>query len=89
MRPIVARRIEAANGRPDAQLFVDSRAGRISTGILHRATDWDDVVSRRGLRYTGLTWFADAGVPAYRLQKSPGTPIGGSRSATCTRIRRP
>ncbi|MGK8558900.1 tyrosine-type recombinase/integrase [Nocardia gipuzkoensis] len=27
---------------------------------------------RHGLRHTGLTWFADAGVPVHRLQKIAG-----------------
>ncbi|MBF6352960.1 site-specific integrase [Nocardia higoensis] len=80
LRPIVARRIEATAGRPDARLFVGPRGGRISTGVLHRATHWDDVVARlgfehlrrHGLRHTGLTWFADAGVPVHRLQRIAG-----------------
>ncbi|MEU7634201.1 tyrosine-type recombinase/integrase [Nocardia sp. NPDC049220] len=56
----------------DARLFVGPRGGRIATGVLRRATHWDDVVAQLGyehlrrhdLRHTGLTWFADAGVPA-------------------------
>ncbi|MFD4433238.1 hypothetical protein [Nocardia sp. NPDC058497] len=41
-----------------------------------KATHWDEVVTRLGFehlrrhdhRHTGLTWFADAGVPLHRLQ---------------------
>lgn len=73
-------RIAAANDRPDARLFVGPRGGRIATGVLRRATHWDDVVAKLGyehlrrhdLRHTGLTWFADAGVPLHRLQKIAG-----------------
>lgn len=64
----------------NARLFVGPRGGRIATGILRRATHWDDVVNRLGyeylrrhdLRHTGLTWFADAGVPVHRLQRIAG-----------------
>ncbi|MGO4649845.1 tyrosine-type recombinase/integrase [Nocardia sp. 2YAB30] len=56
------------------------RGGRIATGVLRRATHWDDVVAQLGyehlrrhdLRHTGLTWFADAGVPLHRLQQIAG-----------------
>ncbi|MCP2319343.1 hypothetical protein APR12_004710 [Nocardia amikacinitolerans] len=59
----VARRINAANARPDARLLVGPRGGRISTRVLRRATHWGDVVAklgfehlrRNGLRRTGLT----------------------------------
>ncbi|GAA2814118.1 hypothetical protein GCM10010441_43530 [Kitasatospora paracochleata] len=45
-----------------------------------RATHWDEVVvslgyeylRRHDLRHTGLTWFADAGVPIHVLQKIAG-----------------
>nr|WP_281292449.1 tyrosine-type recombinase/integrase [Nocardia bhagyanarayanae] len=61
-------------------MFVGPRGGRISTGVLRRATHWDEVVAKLGfdhlrrhdLRHTGLTWFADAGVPLHRLQKIAG-----------------
>lgn len=62
------------------RLFVGPRGGRISTGVLRKATHWDQVVLRLGyehlrrhdLRHTGLTWFADAGVPLHRLQRIAG-----------------
>ncbi|WP_373200068.1 tyrosine-type recombinase/integrase [Mycobacterium marinum] len=44
------------------------------------ATSWDEVVTklgyeqlkRHGLRHTGLTWMADAGVPLHSLRKIAG-----------------
>jgi hypothetical protein len=47
---------------------------------LRDATSWDEVVTglgyehlkRRGLRHTGLTWIADAGVPLHTLRKIAG-----------------
>ncbi|WP_245401305.1 site-specific integrase [Nocardia albiluteola] len=64
----------------NARLFVGPRGGRIATGVLRDATHWDDVVTKLGyehlrrhdLRHTGLTWFADAGVPLHRLQAIAG-----------------
>ncbi|MFE3261888.1 tyrosine-type recombinase/integrase [Nocardia sp. NPDC059091] len=64
----------------DARLFVGPRGGRIATGVQRDATHWDDVVAQSGfehlrrhdLRHTGLTWFADAGVPLHRLQQIAG-----------------
>ncbi|MGY1896414.1 site-specific integrase [Nocardia gipuzkoensis] len=64
----------------DARLFVGPRGGRIQTGVLRDATHWDEVVTKLGyehlrrhdLRHTGLTWFADAGVPLHRLQRIAG-----------------
>jgi integrase len=80
LRPIVSRRIVAAARKPDARLFVGPRGGRISTAVLRRATHWDEVARKLGydhlrrhdLRHTGLTWFADAGVPLHRLQRIAG-----------------
>lgn len=48
--------------------------------MLRKATHWDTVVTELGyeqlrrhdLRHTGLTWFAYAGVPVYRLQQIAG-----------------
>lgn len=64
----------------DKRLFVGPRGGRIATGVLRDATHWDVVVAQLGfehlrrhdLRHTGLTWFADAGVPLHRLQQIAG-----------------
>ncbi|WP_433666464.1 tyrosine-type recombinase/integrase [Nocardia sp. CA-136227] len=56
------------------------RRHRRRVARLRDATHWDDVVARLGfehlrrhdLRHTGLTWFADAGVPLHRLQRIAG-----------------
>ncbi|MBS4730612.1 tyrosine-type recombinase/integrase [Mycobacterium sp. SM1] len=81
------RRIDLAGGRPDARLFTGPRGGRITTATLRDATSWDEVVTklgyehlkRHGLRHTGLTWMADAGVPLHSLRK-----IAGHGSITTT-----
>ncbi|MDO3647745.1 tyrosine-type recombinase/integrase [Nocardia mangyaensis] len=80
LRPMLLDRIQARQGKPDARLFIGPRGGRIQTGVLRKATHWDTVVTELGyehlrrhdLRHTGLTWFADAGVPVYRLQQIAG-----------------
>ena len=87
LRDLIQRRIDATNGRPDARLFTGPRGGRITTAVLRDATHWDDVVAelgyehlrRHGLRHTGLTWMADAGVPVHVLRK-----IAGHGSLTTT-----
>lgn len=56
------------------------RGGVITTANVSRATDWDELVtemglpqlSRHGLRHTGATWMADAGIPLHVLQKILG-----------------
>jgi integrase len=80
IRGIVARRVELAGNDPDARVFTGPRGGRISTATLRDATSWDEVVTelgyehlkRHGLRHTGLTWMADAGVPLHSLRKIAG-----------------
>ena len=80
IRDLVNRRIDLARRDPDARLFTGPRGGRISTATLRDATSWDDVVTelgyehlkRHGLRHTGLTWMADAGVPLHSLRKIAG-----------------
>ncbi|MFD5655518.1 tyrosine-type recombinase/integrase [Streptomyces sp. NPDC127039] len=87
IRPLVAQRILSAGPSPDARLFTGPRGGRISTAVLRDATHWDDVVTQLGyehlrrhdLRHTGLTWFADAGVPLHVLRR-----IAGHGSLTTT-----
>ncbi|WP_405996234.1 tyrosine-type recombinase/integrase [Streptomyces sp. NBC_00986] len=87
IRPLVAQRILSAGPAPDARLFTGPRGGRISTAVLRDATHWDEVVTRLGyehlgrhdLRHTGLTWFADAGVPLHVLRR-----IAGHGSLTTT-----
>jgi integrase len=80
IRDLVQRRIDLAGGKPDARLFTGSRGGRITTATMRDATSWDEVVTglgyehlkRHGLRHTGLTWMADAGVPLHTLRKIAG-----------------
>ncbi|MFF9902002.1 tyrosine-type recombinase/integrase [Streptomyces olivaceus] len=87
IRPLVAQRILSAGPAPDARLFTGPRGGRISTAVLRGATHWDEAVTRLGyehlrrhdLRHTGLTWFADAGVPFHVLRR-----IAGHGSLTTT-----
>ncbi|QIS19580.1 site-specific integrase [Nocardia terpenica] len=78
--PALATADARAGALRNARLFVGPRGGRIDTKGLRRATHWDDVVTdlgyehlrRHDLRHTGLTWFADAGVPLHRLQQIAG-----------------
>jgi integrase len=87
IRPMVARRLDAAGGDPMARLFTGPRGGRITTAVLRDATHWDEVVVRLGyehlrrhdLRHTGLTWMADAGVLLHVLRL-----IAGHGSLTTT-----
>jgi integrase len=87
IRPMVARRLDAAGPDPMARLFTGPRGGRISTAVLRDATHWDEVVvglgyehlRRHDLRHTGLTWMADAGVPLHVLRLIAGH---GSLSTT-------
>ncbi|MFJ2822435.1 tyrosine-type recombinase/integrase [Streptomyces toxytricini] len=87
VRPMVAQRLLAIGNDPDPRIFFGARGGRIATAVLSDATHWDDVVTEPGfehlrrhdLRHTGLTWFADAGVPLHVLRK-----IAGHGSLTTT-----
>lgn len=87
VRELVQRRLDAAARRPDGRLFTGPRGGRLTTAVLRDATHWDDVVRtlghehlrRHGLRHTGLTWMADAGVPLHVLRT-----IAGHGSITTT-----
>lgn len=80
VRDLIRRRIELAGNNPDGRLFTGPRGGRITTATLRDATSWDAVVTqlgyekltRHGLRHTGLTWMADAGVPVHALRKIAG-----------------
>lgn len=81
MRGLVQHRIDVVGGRPDARLFTGPRGGRITTTVFRDTTHWDEVVAslgfehlrRHGLRHTGLTWMADAGVRCTYAARSPGT----------------
>ncbi|MEU0940340.1 site-specific integrase [Embleya sp. NPDC005971] len=87
IRDLVQRRIDSAGPDPMGRLFKGPRSGRITTAILRDATHWDEVVTAcgyeyllwHGLRHTGLTWMADAGVPVHVLRMIAGH---GSLSTT-------
>lgn len=80
IRPLVTELITRHHNNPDARLFTGPRGGRITTAGLRDAAHWDQVVAQLGyehlvrhtLRHTGLTWYADAGVPLHRLQQIAG-----------------
>ncbi|MFG1795833.1 tyrosine-type recombinase/integrase [Nocardia sp. NPDC049149] len=80
IRPLVTELIALQRNNPDARLFTGPRGGRITTAGLRDGTHWDEVVAKLGyehlvrhtLRHTGLTWYADAGVPLHRLQQIAG-----------------
>jgi integrase len=80
VHPLVERRLDAVGHDLAARVFRGPRGGRISTAVLRDATHWDEVVTQLGyehlrrhdLRHTGLTWMADAGVPAHVLRKIAG-----------------
>lgn len=74
LRPILER---LANGKaPEDRLLVGPKGGVLTTATVRDATNWDQIVSdlglpdltRHGLRHTGATWMADAGIPLHVLQ---------------------
>ena len=73
---------------PNAPLLRGPRGGVLTTATVRDATHWDTLVTalglpdltRHGLRHTGATWMADAGVPRHVLQK-----IHGHKSLETTR----
>src|SRR5699024_11075493 len=78
LRPVLER---LTRGRePDERLVVGPRGGVLTTATVRDAVHWDDLVTRigqpklkrHGLRHTGATWMADAGIPLHVLQKILG-----------------
>lgn len=61
---------------PQERLLTGPRGGVLTTATVRDATKWDAMVSqlglpnltRHGLRHTGATWLADAGIPLHVLQ---------------------
>ncbi|SDQ21501.1 tyrosine-type recombinase/integrase [Leucobacter chromiiresistens] len=61
---------------PEERLLTGPRGGVLTTATVRDATKWDALVSqlglpnltRHGLRHTGATWLADAGIPLHVLQ---------------------
>lgn len=89
LQPLVPVLERLTAGRePRERLLVGPRGGVLTTATVRDATHWDKLVTelgqpeltRHGLRHTGATWMADAGVPLHVLQK-----ILGHKSIETTR----
>lgn len=78
LQPILERLTEGKE--PGDRLLVGPKGGVLTTATVRDATNWDQVVAdlnlpdltRHGLRHTGATWMADAGVPLHVLQEILG-----------------
>ena len=74
LRPILQRLTDGKE--PEDRLLVGPKGGALTTATVRDATHWDQIVAdlglpnltRHGLRHTGATWMADAGVPLHVLQ---------------------
>lgn len=90
LRPVLERL--TAGKQPEDQLLVGPKGGVLITATVRDATNWDKIVAgiglldltRHGLRQTGGTWMADAGVPLHVLQASSGTPQWMPPAGICT-----
>lgn len=81
LRPLVPilQRLTAGK-EPTDRVLIGVRGGVLTTANVSRATDWNNLVTklglpqlaRHGLRHTGATWMADAGIPLHVLQKILG-----------------
>lgn len=78
LAPVLER---LTDGRePEDRLVTGPRGGVLTTATVRDATKWNTIVTelglpnltRHGLRHTGATWFADAGIPLHVLQKILG-----------------
>lgn len=86
LKPVLERLTE--DRESDERLLRGPRGGVLTTASVRDATKWDDLVTglglssrtRHGLRHTGATWFADAGIPLHVLQR-----ILGHKSIETTR----
>lgn len=78
LEPVLERLTEGKE--PEAPLLRGPRGGVLTTATVRDATHWDDIVkelgfdnlTRHGLRHTGATWMADAGIPLHVLQEILG-----------------
>lgn len=78
LEPILIRL--SAGKKPDEPLLRGPRGGILTTATVRDATKWEELVdelgmpglTRHGLRHTGATWLADAGVPLHVLQRILG-----------------
>ena len=74
LRPVLERLTDGKE--PADSLLVGPKGGYLTTATVRDATNWDGVVAklglpdltRHGLRHTGATWMADAGIPLHVLQ---------------------
>jgi integrase len=74
LTPVVERLTH--DREPDERLLTGPRGGVLTTASVRDATKWDQLVTelelpsltRHGLRHTGATWLADAGIPLHVLQ---------------------
>lgn len=86
LKPVLERL--TAEREPGERLLRGPRGGVLTTASVRDATKWDDLVTglelpsltRHGLRHTGATWMADAGIPLHVLQR-----ILGHKSIEATR----
>ena len=87
LRPILERL--TAGKKPEDRLLSGPKGGVLTTATVRDATNWDQIVAglglpnltRHGLRHTGATWMADAGIPLHVLQE-----ILGHASVETTRV---
>lgn len=78
IEPVLVRL--SAGKKPSDPLLRGPRGGVLTTATVRDATNWDQIVldlglpnlTRHGLRHTGATWLADAGVPLHVLQRILG-----------------
>lgn len=78
LEPVLKRLTDGKD--PEAPLLRGPRGGVLTTATIRDATHWDDLVkgldmpdlTRHGLRHTGATWMADAGIPLHVLQEILG-----------------
>ena len=86
LKPVLERL--TTDREPDERLLGGPRSGVLTTASVRDATRWDNLVTglglpsltRHGLRHTGATWMADAGIPLHVLQR-----ILGHKSIETTR----
>ncbi|WP_022883666.1 tyrosine-type recombinase/integrase [Glaciibacter superstes] len=78
LRPVLERLTDGKE--PEDRLLVGPKGGALTTATVRDATSWDTIVAalglpdltRHGLRHTGATWMADAGIPLHVLQEILG-----------------
>ncbi len=90
LKPLIPVLQRLTEGRAaDERLLLGPRGGVLTTATVRDATGWDTLVqrlqlpdlTRHGLRHTGATWMADAGVPLHVLQR-----ILGHKSIETTKL---